>query len=323
MKDYNLWELIAVCCRSIWRGCRWLCDCLLEMLRLSLRRWYIVLPFVLLGTGVAAYQTRRSNLKYKVEARLHLNGPIASDIENAMLPLRYSNDGRIIPDQMVCNTLGIPFEDAVTTFAFATLSVIDCQRDSTADFVDYACRHDRTDSMSVVKQDEVCLQFVTRRPLKAGIVGQAVIDYLNGDEYLQSLYEAKKAVLLREQAFCKSQIEKLDSLTSVFYFSTPMSGNSGMHYSELSGELFATRSIEPLYNDMFELIGKTKKVERELAVYTAPVVTDRGFLVIPIVQNKRRVWYPVCMLAGYVAGCAAALLWIRRRRLREWLMREL
>ncbi|MBR1928665.1 MAG: hypothetical protein IJ834_02865 [Paludibacteraceae bacterium] len=323
MKDYNLWELIAVCCQKIWQAVEYLFTFCLNTIRLSIRLWYIVLPFVALGIGLAAFETRQSNLKYKVEARLHLNGPQVADIEEAMLPLRYCNDGTIKPEQTVHEILGISFSDAVTTFAFSTINIIDSKNDSTADYVDYGFGYNRQDTVSVIKQDEACIQFVTRRPQNAYIVGNAIIDYLNNDPRLQAQYNAKKAVLEREQLFCKTQIEKLDSLTSVFYFQTSAADPTNIHLGRYSGTIVGTRKIDPLYDNMFELLLHQKKIERELATYSAPVVSDKGFLIIPIAQNKRRVWYPTCLICGYILGCLVALLCLRRKQIHNWLMKDL
>lgn len=311
--EMNFFDLCVACGRAIGRGCVAFGRLLGHMLRLTYRYWWIVITLVVLAAAVALYYTRHENTTYRVNAIAMLNGPSITQFEQAYTSFR---SVEMLPDEMPLKKL--IKKQKVT--AFTTYRVIDCLNDSVADYVDFKRKSSPTDTVKVQMSDRLCLQFrIKQRDLKLiPEVEQEMLCWLNANEAMQRSYKTYMENLVAEVNFNHTQMQKLDSLTTEYYFHAhhgeqPVTGiASGVVWvGDWRVHLFLT--------DIYSHQARTDKVDQRAQLATAPVVLEDHFAVDPKPVNGRMKFLFAFLLLGWIGGCVLAELIDKRKVISAWL----
>ena len=314
-KNMNLFDLTAAFFRWIGKLCVAFWHLCLNSLRLSLRYWFVSLPCVLIAAGIGFYYSRPLNRIYKAEALVYLNGPTAEDIKQAYQPML--NAYYFFPNQDIAQVLDLTADQVDGLRNFEMFNVIDYNNDSTADVVDYKHKRKLTDTINVYMPNVVCLRFKTKRPDNVPVVGEHLLAYLNNHPSLQASFQKKRALQERKVQFCHDQIEKLDSLTTAFYFEQGGTKQAQLKWGD--GFVLGKRELKLFTDQIMEFYNTTEKADRELALCTAPVVAQQPFVTIPRAINGRVKCTIISILLGYIIGCLIALAIRRRKDILEWL----
>ncbi len=318
--DMNLFDLIVLCCKAIGKLFRYCGHFIKEMLRLSYRRWYIVLPVILLGIAVALYWARPTNRMYKAGTMVHLNGVQANDVKQQWAALCKATPACISQQQSVAQLLQIDESAAFGLSNFRCFNVIDCKRDSLPDFVDFKEKHSLSDTVDVVMDNYLYLQFRTKDPQNAVEIGKATIAYLNSSSLMQNAFGNYRKTLQQKVLFCQQQIEMMDSITRNFYFQhTP---DKQYIYQGGSSILIGRREIRMLHPQILTLMDNAIKDQYLYSIAQAPVVPVADFTISPIAVNgpiRCSIWG---IIVGYLIGCLLALIVERRKAIHAWLSRK-
>ena len=309
----NFFDLCVACGQAIGRGCKACWQLFLHMLQLSYRYWWVVLIPVVLGIAASLYYTRQENLTFKANAVALLNGPSIQQFEQAYAPLR---SGQLLPDEAAIKPIALSKEAR----AFDTYRVIDCLADGTEDYVDFKRKSSPTDTVKAQMQDRLCLQFrIKYRNLeKVAEVEKALLEFLNADAAMQQSYAAYYANLREEVAFNHSQAQKLDSLTSAYYFYMA-SPASPMNYSGNGVNFYGDRRIRLFLDEIYEQHQHLQMVDYRMQLATAPVVLENHFTLDPKPVNGRNKFLVIFFLLGWIGGCILAELIDRRKAICAWL----
>lgn len=312
----NLFDLCQAIARGIGKSVKWLVWCLGEMLKLSFRQWWVVLIVVALCVAAALYYSREGNRSYKVDVVANLNG-----ITNSMVSAEFERLNKafyLTEQQNLATMLNVDGELANGTCGFETFDVIDLLADTTIDMVDYDRSAPMMDTLYVHVPDMVAMRFRTKHPNRVPELENAILNYLNTRPYFQSLYETYYKGLEREARFHRDQIEKLDSLTSVFYFSQNNREQMQMKVWE-SGMVLGRREMALFLEDVYVEMRESEYVNARLAVATAPVVLQSHFVVNPRAVNGPLRMSALAMVVGWLLGLMVAALVENRKRILTWL----
>jgi len=314
--EMNFFDLCSACGRAIGRCCRKCWEIFERMIRLTYHYWWLVMTLALLGVAAAFYYTRKENTLYRANAIALLNGPTISQFEQAYEPLRSVSQ---LPDEFPLKEL---IKDGKVT-AFETYRVIDCLGDSTADYVDFHRISSPTDTVKIQMKDHLCLQFrIKERDLKMlPEVEEYVMEWLNSNGPMQRMYETFVRGLQSEVEFNHSQISKLDSLTTEYYFhshpgSEPLGavGSGIVFMGDWRVHLFLT--------DIYDHQARTNLFDRRLKQATAPVVLENHFAVAKDPVNGRKKCIILFFLLGWIGGCVLAEIIDRRKEIIAWLEKK-
>lgn len=309
----NFFDLCAAGARAIGRLCVACWHWFTRVLRVSYRYWWIVLSVIILGLVAAFYYTRPGNVKHKVNTIVLLNGPSVQQFEQALAPIRA---GKTLPTEAAIT----PFVLGRKATHFNTFRVIDCLDDGVADYIDFKHKSSPTDTVNVQMQDRLCLQFriKTRNLESLPEIEQALLTYLNSNAPMQQSFATYHQNLLNEVAFNHSQMLKLDSLTTEYYFHNhlgeqPTAGiaNGLIWVGDWRVHLF----LEEIYEHQERL----QMMDHRLQLASAPVVFENHFAVDPQPLNGRLKFMILFFFLGWLGGYILAELIDQRKALNAWL----
>lgn len=309
----NFIDLCMACGRAIGRAWKACCNLLAHMLRLTYRYGWVVLTLVVLAVAAALYYTRKENIIYCANAVAIINGPSLQQFKQAYEPLR---SGKSIPEDAAI----LPFVKERTATAFETYPVIDCLDDGVADMIDFKRKIKATDTVNVVMQDRLCLQFrIKERDLAAlPQIEQAMMTYLNGNEAMQQAYETYYRNMKEVVDFNHSQEQKLDSLTTHYYFHSHPSSDAATKTQSgviFMGDWSVHLFLESIYDHQEQMI----KADHRMHLATAPVVLENHFAVDAKPVNGRLKYLILFFLLGWIGGCVIAEMIDKRKAIIAWL----
>lgn len=312
-KDMTFIDLCVACGRGIADGCKAFGRLLARMVRLTYRYWWVVITCVVLALAGALYFTRCENLTYKMNAVALLNGPSVQQFEQAYAPLR---SGRLLPADAAIT----PFVKEKTAKAFTTYRVIDCLHDGNADYIDFKHQSKPYDTLNVQMQDRLCLQFrlKARDMERLPEIEKGILDYLNGNEPMQQSYVSYLANLREAVRFNHAQAQKLDSLTSAYYFYNASSAQP-MNYSGNGVNFYGDRKIRLFLEEIYKQQKHMQQDDYRLQLATAPVVLENHFTAFPKPVNGRMKYVLLFLILGWAFGCLIAEIIDKRKALSAWL----
>ena len=316
-RETNFFDLCAACGRGISRCCVAVGRVLARMCRLTYRYWWVVLTLILLAIAAALYHTREGNLVYKVNAVALLNGPSIQQFEQVYAPV---HSDKMLPEDARLR----PLIKRHLAMRFATFRVIDCLDDGVADMIDFKRKSSPTDTVKVQMQDRLCLQFRIKERNLDSIpeVESALLEWLNSNAAMQQSYETYMKNLREEVAFNHVQCQKLDSLTSHYYFRGHLGKDSFGQMREgtvVMSDWGGNWRVELFLEDIYDHLAHTQLEDYRMQLATAPVVLENHFAANPAPVNGRRKMLVIFFLLGWIGGCAIAELIDRRKAILEWL----
>ena len=311
----NFFDLCVALGRAIGRGFAALGRLFARMIRLTYRYWWLVITLVIIAIAAALYTTRKENISYRVNAVAFLNGASIQQFEQAYALLRNSQ-------QLPTDAAILPFIKRKQVGAFETYRVVDCLDDGVADYIDFKHKSSPTDTIKVQMDDRLCLQFrIKKRDMHLlPEIEAGVLDVLNGDEAMQKSYAGYIANLREEVAFDHRQAQKLDSLTSSYYFNntTPVQPTQ---YSGNGVNFYGDRRIHLFLDEIYEQQKHMQQNDYRLQLATAPVVLENHFAVDKKPVMSRRQTLAIFILLSWCIGCLLAEVIDQRKAICAWLKR--
>jgi hypothetical protein len=315
-REMNFWDLCVAFGRLIGRGCQALWRIGRRMIRLTYHYWWIVLPIVVLAVAAAFYYTRKDNITYRVNAVAMLNGPSIQQFEQTYTQLQTGK--MLVPDSKLEQWI---LERKVTHFT--TYHVVDCFDDGTPDYIDFKRKSSPTDTVKVQMQDRLCLEFrIKSRNLEhLPEIEQEVLALFNSNEAMRQSHQFYLSNLSSQAAFNHSQLLKLDSLTTEYYFHNHLGEQplTGVGTNLIwAGDWRVHLFLEEIYDHQ----ERTQADDYRLQLAYAPVVLENHFAVNPKPLNGRNKSLVIFFLLGWFAACALAEIIDRRKEIAAWLKQK-
>lgn len=317
-REMNFFDLCRVCFNGIGRGITACIQFAGTLIRLTYRQWWVVLIVLVLVLTCVNIYTRKDNRIYKIDAVAILNGPTTELTQEKIKRLSFPVHPKINAQQNLVELLGLPWEEVKHISHLQTFRVIDCLHDSVADYIDYDRKSSPLDTVCVQMPNRLCIQYRTTTPQNAALIEKALLNYLNSDEAMQAAFQTKKLILDREVEFAKNQVEKLDSLTSAFYFEQG-TGMQAQGARSKEGIVLGRREIKLFPGAIHGEFRHYQKLAYLQAFCTAPVVLEDHFAVHPAPVNGRIKWNVIGLVIGWLLGCLIAALVENRKAILSWL----
>ena len=318
--NLTLWDLIKTFCRWVGKCCVAFLDVLLKQIKISFRKWYIVLPVVALGIAVSLYYSRVENRKYKAEGMAVIHGPMAAEVKEALRPIEQAMPANIESDLSLATVLNCAPECTKGIRKVQTYYIIDYLDNVTPDMVDKKGKHQLDDTLNVVSNNFLQFEVYTKDLASLEDFEQALVDYVNNNPIMKSKYDVHHALLENELEICKNQLGYLDSLTKVMYYNYSNGIQLDVSASKRTGDLKLGRpGIDPIHDQILELLQHTKLVEAELSTCTQPLMFISHITPMPKAINNRIKCLITGFILSWILGLCIAWLVEDRAEVRQWL----
>lgn len=320
-KDTTLWDLIKSGCRWLGRCFNYAIDVFNKQLKITFRKWYVVIPVTIIGIVLGFWFSRIENRKYRAEGMAVVHGPMAAEIKEVVRPLAVSMPQNINSGMSMAEVLNCSPEITRGITQFRTIYVIDYLDNFTPDLVDYKGKHQLEDTLNLVSNNYIVFELYTKDLSQLRNFEHALVDYINNNPMMQTKYQYHRQMLEYELDVCDKQLNYLDSLTKVFYFSYPQ----GMQFdlesdpNKRSSLILGNRSIKTLHEDIISLIQHKRDLEADLSSCTQPLVFISHISAVPKAVNNRIASLILGLLCGWVLGLCIAWLIEDRKRVYQWL----
>ncbi len=317
-KDTSLWELVKQFFLWIGRCCKSFGSWFASQIKITFRKWYIVIPVTILFICLGYYFSRIENRKYKAEGMAIIHGSMAAEIKEAVRPLEMAMPAHVQPSQTLAARLNCPPEYTAGIRRFTSFLVVDYLGNVTPDAIDRDFKHDLADSVNVISNNYIVFQVYTKDLANLENFENALVNYVNSNPIIQEKYRRHHATMEYELQTCINQLNYLDSLSKVFYFNFPQGFQVDIKpYS--STLIMGKRSVDVIHDDVMDLIQYKKGVESELSSCTQPLVFISHLSAAPRAINNRILCLLLGCIIGWLFGIGLAWLIEDRKQVREWL----
>lgn len=317
-KELNLFDLCVMAARAVRSGIRSIITLGVKMIRVTYRQWFIVLPIVLASLGSGIYYSLPENRTYQVDGTLLLNGPSLEAARAALNRVAYCTYYSSTQNTMAL--LGVNTDVALSLREMYCYDVIDCLADSIPDYVDYTGKISYTDTLTLHMHDRIAIRMRVRNINNVPEIEKALLRYLNEQPELIRAYETYKSNLELNAAFCHSQMEKLDSLTSSFYFHEGAGEQARLSVQRATTSfIVGDRRIRLFLGEIRSHIHDMQYVDQKLAQATAPIVMEGHLTIWPKALNGPLRTSAKSLIFGWIVGCLLAALIEQRKQIIAWL----
>lgn len=315
---FYLFSQIGKFFMSIVKGCM---NLVTYTLRITYRRWLIVvLTIVLCIVGVMFY-VRPVNKRYKVEGLVRLNGVDLSMVYQRYAVLEHGLPQEKSHSQSVAQLLEIPVEQAKQLSHFKVFECIDIMGDGIQDYVDYNHRTNKLDTCYHVMRDRLCLQFRTSDITNVPMYEQVLLKYLCNDSTCKIVFEEYRDALLSERDLCRSQIKKLDDLSTHLYSEKNLTSHQA--YSKI----IKTEDVTEIEPFQVQIIGQDLQwhlqwltsIEQRLVQCLSPIQPINHFVIYEHPVNGTLKCTCIGLLIGWILGVLLATIWEYGRSICRWL----
>ena len=272
-KEINLLQLLALIFNWLKKTTISVLRFFGNLLKISYRHKWIFISFAVVAIAAAFYLTRPAARVYKAEGTAMLYACESRLVKECASQLENLSEGNKVLSYS--KILGLPDSVSKNIVQIRTLYVIDNNKDSIPDYVDYKNNHSLTDTLNVRMPDRVYIQLKTKNIKQVKQVETAILNYLNSNEILKGQYEALKEQLLNQIKKKKKETKRIDSLANVAYFKNPTEQiqfeNNRLMVGEQKKQLF--------YEDIYQLNNMKTGAEFALARYKNPVQIPSGMTI--------------------------------------------
>lgn len=321
-QEMNIFVVMSKIGAGIVSAFKWLLSLLGALLRLAYQYKYLFLICTIGMIIYTIYECREENKLYKADLCLRLNDGDVMVYKDMVRNL--SDYPRYDDFEGLANALDLSMEVATKISSFHTHAVVDINRDSILDFVDYEDDVDLGDTVAFSVPNMLVITAKVRGIEYFPEVQEALIAYFSKNNYLVSLNIARLAALEEKEWMFHNALMNLDSLQKVEYFHKDVASGQYMQFSSMGEKKapFITTKKQMFFQDMKELFKITDEISVDMAANLDIVTVISSFQ--PVKAECNTVWKNLLRssLYAYSIFILLALLWKYREAIKSYVTKE-
>ncbi|NLO70671.1 MAG: hypothetical protein GX102_06965 [Porphyromonadaceae bacterium] len=279
--EINLVDILGIIWKWIVAAITYVVKLIGKTLQLLFRYKVLTIILLLLSFAFSQYQSRSSNRKFKVGGMAILHGVPASTIKQVGRQLTSSSDR--FEATSLGQKLGLDKEKAESVELIEFFDVIDYQKDSIPDVVDFNRNHSLSDTTNVIMPNYIYIQMKMKGTKNVDEVGDAVLEYLNENATIKSNFETKRANLTQRIEIIDAELKRIDSLSLIKYFKPEKQSLKFENNQLIVGNQFT----QLFYGDKLTLQKNKAETLTEFNAAKSPVIMPSGFIINPKALNGR------------------------------------
>lgn len=318
-QEMNIFVVMSKIADGVVTFFKWILSILGSLLRLAYQYKYLFLICTIGMIAYTIYECREENKLYKADLCLRLNDGDVMTYRDMVQNL--SNFPRYDDFEGLANALDLSMEVATKISSFHAHSVIDLNRDSILDFIDYDDNVDLGDTVAYPVPNMLVITAKVRGIEYFPEVQQALLSYFSKNNYLVSLNIARLAALEEKEWMFHNALMNLDSLQKVEYFHKEATSGQYLQFSSVSEKKapFITTKKQMFFNDMKALFKITDEISVDMAANLDIVTVISSFQ--PIKAECNTIWKNLLRssIYAYSIFLLLALLWKYKESIKEYI----
>lgn len=312
-KEVNLLDLLSVFFNWVKRMFLGALSGLGFLVKLTYRKFWVFMILGVLAIAASFYLTRPAARIYKAEGTLMLFGPDAKSVKEYATQLE--NLSKNSTTLSFTKTLHLPDSVAQNLVEIKTFYVIDYNKDSIPDVVDYKNNHSLSDTVNVVMNDRLCVRIKTKKINQVGQIDAAITDYFNSNNSFKEQYLVAKSQYVNQLNATTLELKRLDSLANTTYFKDAHQQIKLSDNRLIVGEQYK----QLFYADVLKLEKLKTEAEKAIAKYHAPAQCPNGLIVSLNPVNNLPLYLIITLAVAYLLGILLALLIENHSAIRKYL----
>ncbi len=307
IKEINLLELLRLIGKQIHLFFKLVLNGIGKSLQLLYRHKVLFLIILIIGICTGFYYSSKPKRIYKAQGMVRLYGVKSHTVSK----LGEQLTADVYNKKKLTERLMLDREVIESIEAIEFFPVIDYNKDSIPNTVDLDRKHPLTDTVNVIMNNYVFLQFKLRGGfVHAREVGNSIINYINRQSFVQNKYLSYKENLTERLNLCNVELKRLDSLSNETYFNDKPKQVQYTRNRLLVGD----QHTQLFYEDQLILHKVKSQINTELLGMSTPLVVPSGFVVNPYPINGRlRMITRFSLLALIVSILVSYILENRRK----------
>ncbi len=298
-QELNLLDLIILFGRWIKSFFKSLTKCTGKTLQLLYRHKFIFFSIVLIGIAGSFYTSRKSNRIYKVDGMIKLCGIKSHNL--LKIGKQLSFDASNLDKRDISKKLKLSDSIVNKIQSIEFFPVIDYNKDSIPNVVDFKRKHPLDDTVNVVMDNHIFIRLKLRKNTTNGDkIGKSILNFINKQPTIQTSFLAYKKSLKERLDLCDIEIKRLDSLANKKYFEEPKR-QIEFKYNQL---LVGNNYTQLFYEHQLILQKVKSNINEELVNAVAPLIAPSGFIVDPHPVNGRL----KTLFAGFLISLIISIL---------------
>ena len=306
-KELDLLDLIAI----FWNFLKsYFFKPLAALLKIAFKRWYVLLGAVLLGLVVSIVVPKCIIKKNKAEIILKNSVAISPSYIKEIEGLSEMNRSRLasilqLDEELLKNLVALKPHRVISSDSTLINYSVDVEDIMTKDNSKYKI-HPHMFALEVLASDTASLS----------IFADAVIDYLNERSSFSVLNERRLSVMRSELITFKNEIQILDSLRYIQYFTT----DANQVVLGSSGETFNIKDKNQwIQSDLMNLKSRVIGLENKLSSDTLAVEKITALSISDIYNNHPLKTAPKYCVLLFVLAFISVVLYEYKGKIVEWL----
>ena len=319
-QEMNIFQVMGRIGRSIGNFCMSIVGLMGAIARLAYKYKYLFLVCVAAIIALCVYQRRDAAKQYCADMHLLINDGDLFTYENLLhqlseYPLREDVEG-------LAEAMNTSPEVASKIYGFESFHVIDLNRDTIMDFVDYEEKVAYGDTSKMIVPTQIVVRAKLNDLSYCAEVQKALIAYFSANDYLSSLNISRLSSLEEREWMFHNALLNLDSLQKVEYFKSVPSYAAEFASEKERSKPFVTAKRQMYYEDMKKLFDINEEIAVDMST-NLEVVT-----VVSPMQPEKKLKNPtwkiilINTLLGIFAFALIAYGWDRRKKLMDYLKQE-
>ena len=270
-----------------------------------IRRWIPLSITIIAGLVISYALKELSPEVYTSDLVLRNN-----TIDNEQI-IAYVNRIKDVKDKSILSeTLGISKETSDNIINIGAFWIIDLNRDSIPDNVDYYNSHNVHDTINVRMKDRFDIQVKIKSVQDLSKVRDGLIYYINNNPFFQEKNKIRLNQLSESIKRMDVDISRMDSLQKVKYFE-----ETRQKATQSNGQIVFIQeqnTTQLLHKDILSLIKGKQSLETELNMYNQ-IVTVLNDFTIPVERTNNLSHFAVRVIPALLISVLLILIFISRR----------
>jgi len=295
VKEIDLLELFKTIGQGIKNAFLSILRSVFFLIALAIKKIHFLALFAIIGAGIGLFIYSSTPRYYSSDLIAEANGELAVEMVEYINDLGFLCNKR--NKEALAYSLNMPDSIATIVKNIEAFHYIDVNKDKKGDYVDFKREYKPAADTSIkIDHSRIYLRVAVYDNHAFNAVKKGIFNYINNNQFFNRLNLIRKSELQELISQTEKEIQKLDSLQNVDYFSQKNELNAS---NEGKLMFLSERGKQMFYVNKLSLLKQKQEYKKELQLSIEPLTIIKDFTHLTVAENPR---------SGYITKYALRFL---------------